>query len=192
MIMYMKSSLSILICGLCFILACTSKKSSEEYITGGFKGNIHWSPDTVSTVPEDAPFEISLELEQVSDSNNKSLNMKLILQNTSDDSLYLGAGAGQDIYYDFVVTRLDSMRVWNRLRYNIRGLTLATIKLETGEKKYFEDSWDYENYDGEELEKGKYLLYGFIESLDIWDKNYQEVIKEYDNVGVRADTLDNE
>ena len=116
--------------------------------------------------------------------------MKLILQNTSDDSLYLGAGAGQDIYYDFVVTRLDSMRVWNRLRYNIRGLTLATIKLETGEKKYFEDSWDYENYDGEELEKGKYLLYGFIESLDIWDKNYQEVIKEYDNVGVRADTLD--
>lgn len=109
-------------------VCCTQQpEESENDFSFEYEGQIKWDPDNFPSLPEEVPFELTMQLNEDTLDGNEVLDMQLLLHNPTQDTLYITAAAGSrfflkenkgevDVYYDFVVVRPDSLRVWNLIR----------------------------------------------------------------------------
>jgi hypothetical protein len=170
---------------LLFIFACTNEQPKSLEIYNPFKGTVKWDPGRFSPLPDSTPFELSMQLQKDILNGEKVLNMQLLLSNPTKDTVFLAAiGGAKKYYYNFIVIKPDSMRIWSRIQSTFRMTASLGITLKPGKTKRFQNYWDYTNYDGNTLEEGKYLIYGGIERLSLLAGRLGEKLIEFGDVGV--------
>ncbi|MDO8886019.1 BsuPI-related putative proteinase inhibitor [Candidatus Oleimmundimicrobium sp.] len=110
-------------------------------------------------------FEVKFSISKSTFFSGEEVPLKLNIKNTGDNPQKLSFTSGQE--YEFLVNDDSGNEVWRWSYGKVFAMILREKKLEPGEELVYEVVWPQENFEGERVPVGSYVVKGYSTSDEL-------------------------